>query len=774
MTRGLFALIWLGVVVLAGGYLAGRVTDGLRFRTDLMALLPREEQDPVLQHANDAVSGALARRVVVLVGHAGRAQARDAALRLASDLAGTGLVEPIEGELDANRMARLGSLYFPHRHGLLADADRAVLVAGRGHDIATRALAQAYGGIGGIDAGLLRADPFLLLPSFFAAMPIPLSRLAPDDGMLSVAEAGITWVLVNVTLKGDPLELDTQERLVGAFDAAVAGLGQTYPGLQVKRLGAVFFAHAGARTAMAETSVLGLLGLGGTILLIVAVFRRAGPLLYNVLALGVGIGMGFASSLALFGELHVAALLFGTSLIGVAIDYGLHYSACLFNAEATPPRERLRQVLPGITLGLLTTLIGYGGLLLAPFPGLRQIAVFSSIGLIAAFLTVVLWLPWLDRGRPIGHGRRLCEAAGGLWVFWTGRRFRAARAALLILAAALGTAGLAHLHSDDDVRRLQSLSPDLLREQGEIQALIGAGTATQFLLVQAGDDEAALRIEESLADRLTGLRRDGVLAGYQMPTAFIPSAERQFYNRTLVRTALEEPLLAAQLAQLGLPTPIAGAEDGQPVLTLDRALEGAGLPFLRDLVLAPGLHIVALQGITRIDAVRSAVSGIAGVRLVDPVNDFSELLGKYRQRALVLAGFGAVAMLLLLVWRYGWRGGFWTMLPPATAVVLTPALLALTGQGITFFHAMALLLILSIEVDYAIFCAESTKEHRSVALVAIWLAVLTTLLSFGLLAFSSVRGVQSFGLTMLIGVSFSFLLAPLAGRANKCFGEQEN
>ena len=62
MTRGLFALIWLGVVMLAGGYLASRVSDGLGFRTDLMALLPREEQDPVLQHANDAVSSALARR----------------------------------------------------------------------------------------------------------------------------------------------------------------------------------------------------------------------------------------------------------------------------------------------------------------------------------------------------------------------------------------------------------------------------------------------------------------------------------------------------------------------------------------------------------------------------------------------------------------------------------------------------------------------------------------------------------------------------------------
>ena len=50
--RRLAALLWLAAVLLAAGYLAIRLHDGLAFRTDLMALLPREQQDPVLQHAD--------------------------------------------------------------------------------------------------------------------------------------------------------------------------------------------------------------------------------------------------------------------------------------------------------------------------------------------------------------------------------------------------------------------------------------------------------------------------------------------------------------------------------------------------------------------------------------------------------------------------------------------------------------------------------------------------------------------------------------------------
>jgi predicted exporter len=42
------------------------------------------------------------------------------------------------------------------------------------------------------------------------------------------------------------------------------------------------------------------------------------------------------------------------------------------------------------------------------------------------------------------------------------------------------------------------------------------------------------------------------------------------------------------------------------------------------------------------------------------------------------------------------------------------------------------------------------------------LVTMTTLLSFGMLAFSSVFAVHAFGLTLLLGVLIAFLLAPVA------------
>ena len=89
-------------------------------------------------------------------------------------------------------------------------------------------------------------------------------------------------------------------------------------------------------------------------------------------------------------------MVFGASLIGVCIDYTFHFfGTYLGGYSKSTPELALRAVLAAITMGALTSILGYSGLLLAPFPGLKQMAAFSCVGLVAAWLTVVLRLPQL-------------------------------------------------------------------------------------------------------------------------------------------------------------------------------------------------------------------------------------------------------------------------------------------------------------------------------------------------------------------------------------------
>jgi predicted exporter len=317
---------------------------------------------------------------------------------------------------------------------------------------------------------------------------------------------------------------------------------------------------------------------------------------------------------------------------------------------------------------------------------------------------------------------------------------------------------------------MQSLSGPLMAQQEEIQRLAGAAGSAQFFLVEAKDDETALETEEVLIDRLKPLVAQGVLAGFQAPAQYVPSIARQRENREMVHRQLDGPLLADHLRQLGLKHVEPPPPDDAPFLTLaDAATRNGPLSFIASLRLDGGqgvLHAVKLDGVTKPDLLASAADGLPGVRLIDPAGDFSRLLAKYRKRALGLLALSAILMMPLLAWRYGLKGAVKVMAPPLLAVLLAPALRAWFGGAFTFFDGMALVLVLSIGVDYSIFLAETSPQRQRVTMLAVMMAAATTLLSFGLLALSSVQAVHAFGSTMLIGIFLAFLLSPLARSAH--------
>jgi predicted exporter len=380
---------------------------------------------------------------------------------------------------------------------------------------------------------------------------------------------------------------------------------------------------------------------------------------------------------------------------------------------------------------------------------------------------VVLWLPLLDRSAPVRHGAGMLRWSFLFLWLWQSKRLANWRIACLVALIALAGIGLLRFHTDDDVRRMQALSPDLLSQQTRLQTLIGSQGGGQFFLVSAPDSQAALRTEEALGDRLRNLVASGALGGFRSPARYVPSAQRQQENRALIGRELGPDAQREQFRRLGLAVK-APDEDG-PVLTLATAMQPDGpLDFLSLLVLNDGeggaAHVVMLDGVHQPDAVAAAGDGIAGVRFVDAAGSFSAVLGQYRARTMLLLGLSALLMAPLLAWRYGPRRTVWIMLPPLLAVGLTPGLRALLGSGFTFFDGIALVLILSVGVDYAVFLAETSRERRTVTMLAVGLAAITALMSFGLLALSNVAAVQHFGATMLVGILLAALLAPMARR----------
>ena len=109
-------------------------------------------------------------------------------------------------------------------------------------------------------------------------------------------------------------------------------------------------------------------------------FRSLWPRLLMTLSLLVGMGTALSVTALVFGQVHLLTTVFGASLIGCAEDYGLYYFASRQGAPGVAPLRMMSTLLPGLALALLTSALGYFALGVPPFPGLRQMALFSVVG----------------------------------------------------------------------------------------------------------------------------------------------------------------------------------------------------------------------------------------------------------------------------------------------------------------------------------------------------------------------------------------------------------
>ena len=84
----------------------------------------------------------------------------------------------------------------------------------------------------------------------------------------------------------------------------------------------------------------------------------------------------------------------------------------------------------------------------------------------------------------------------------------------------------------------------------------------------------------------------------------------------------------------------------------------------------------------------------------------------------------------------------------------------ITNQTLNLFSMLALILVIGIGIDYSLFLSNDKSQTQS-ALLAVTMAALTTILSFGLLIISHTVAIKGFGLVLTSGIFTAFLFAPL-------------
>lgn len=524
-------------------------------------------------------------------------------------------------------------------------------------------------------------------------------------------------------------------------------------------------------------------------ILLLAVYRSLSALLLGFLPVATGILAGIASVSLGFGVVHGITLGFGTALIGEAVDYSIYlFMQSDYASDGKNEQNRQKwivQVWPTVRLGVLTSVFGFAALLLSGFPGLAQLGLYSTAGLIAAAAMTRYVLPHL---LPAGFQIQNLSNAGLTLSAYAklATRLRWPAIGLIVACTVIVYQHHDHLWNTE----LTALSPVSAANQAldaRLRAGMGAPDVRYMVVVSGDSQEAVLVATEKVSAALQPLVETGALSAFDSASHYLPSQNTQQARLASLPSPAElKSTLAYAIKDLPVRaqvlTPfLQDVESARNKPLLQRNdLDGTSMAMAVDaMLLQQEQRWSALVPLTApesadIDAeqVREALTQaqISNALFIDMKTESNHLYSSYMHEAIMLSLTGLLAIVILLLFTLRSFTRVMAIIAPlAAAVVTVTAGLALFGQQLIILHLIGLLLIVAIGSNYALFFNppqnQDTQAIPPRTYSSLMFANVATVLGFGLLAFSSVPVLQAMGMTVAPGVILALVFSAIFARS---------
>ncbi len=594
------------------------------------------------------------------------------------------------------------------------------------------------------------------------------TALADEDGVVMTADRQHAFVFVET--RSSPFESVAQIE----FRKLLDGWAAKHAPVRMQTSGTAQFAIASEAQIKGDVNRIGIISTVGMLAIFLVLFGSIRMILLGFVPMLFGSAIAVLACEALFGEIHGITIAFGTSLLGVGLDYVEHYYAHFVLTPDVPAKTTMRSVGPSLVLGAVTTIIGFVGIAASGLGGLRQMAVFSMIAIVASmaatYWIVPMWMPAAYKApRSLGIVNRWVLA---LLVRVTRVRWsRRAKLVAGLLAIAVTAAGLRAAGFSDNVNMLVDDSGPHVAENNAVRARLGPETTTYAVISGATDEELLTTIAKATGE-LEHARAIGILVSFTPLDRLVPSRVEQT-ARFAAATAAAPRIRAAMTAEDFVPEQFQPFWDAlaQPpkVLTLADVRRSPLAPLLTAWIPSTThpIALVPLVGVMDVPRLRSLVPSAS---IVVPTETIVDLFRGVRIHTVIASLLGLVAIFLLLLARYrSVKKVTIALLPAVLACIATVGTLVVLATPLTILHVMSLLLVVSLGVDFGIFFVDTTSslEENARTLVSILTASATTILSFGLLGLSASPGLAAIGITVTLGVTYSlvfcFVMASIAG-----------
>ncbi len=508
------------------------------------------------------------------------------------------------------------------------------------------------------------------------------------------------------------------------------------------------------------------------------------PLLMLLTLLPALFGTMLALALSRFFIPNISAIIIGSGamLIGIAVDYGIHF---LYHLDQAGKDETKAAIMSRITrpliLGAATTLLAFLTLQLSIMPAYQQLGKFVALGIGSALLFVIFVLPHLSSMRRKILTRKPILNLSGFYTsfFAMIRNNRIAVFTVIVLISALSFAGLFHLRIEGDIQKLNAVSGRIQQDWTRLLDVFGDAMSSTSVTVESENLQQALQKDEMLDSLLQQARHKGMISSFTSLAPILPSIEKQkrninrwqrFFDEQkidMIRDNLRRPAAKHEI-RFEIFKPFLESLETKPEILTAEAIEGTILKDVLQSQLAMSDTSVTL--LTMIKIGNGAKFEQLKKYLKNAMPDISVYNGQHFVSRMVLVIFqelkriAIIALIviftILLIYKRRLFPTLMIMLPLIISLFWTFGIMGWLGIKINIINSLVSVFIFGLVVDYCIFLVSGFslggKERERYLLrsgSAITISALTTMFGLGALILARHPALFSLGVTALLGIA---------------------
>ncbi len=486
-------------------------------------------------------------------------------------------------------------------------------------------------------------------------------------------------------------------------------------------------------------------------------------------------------------SISLLAVGFGGAVISITVDHGIAYLLFLDRPYTTYGRNASREVRAIGLIAAATTIGAFTFLFLSGFAILAQIGLFAALGILFSFIFVhtvfPVIIPSMAPSRRTGElplQRFVNRVARG------GGKYAAAGA--LVFAAIM--LFFARPDFRADLASMNTVSGETLAAEKLVASVWGDIFSRVYLMAEEPDIGKLQSRSDALLDRFEEERDRGVLSSYFLPSVVFPGEDRarenltawkEFWTGELKGTVRR--LIGRESRQYGFapdafrpffdvvnsagPEPREIPEKLYGFLNIAESGETGTLMLFSTVV--PGDSYHGEDFFRRYS--RDGAITIYDGRLF--AKKMGELISSSFMKMMIVIGISV--LLLLLLFFLDVRVTAISLVPIVFALVATLGTKKLIGHPFDIPSLMLSIVILGMGIDYSLYFVRSHQRYVSgdspllgIIRLAVFLASMSTLIGFGSLAMAEHTLLRSAGVTSLLGIGYSLvgafaLMPPLCG-----------